>query len=100
MALDTIIEQAQLNLVAPPAADGILLNWLRPGLFFGKLFLVALLLTYLVGWVHDFQRIRRLEAEPTPPFKVITKHEAWQRIYSRPAQWVTRSAAALSERMR
>ena len=98
MPFDTIIEQTQFGL-APPATDSTLLAWLRPGLRVGRLVLIGLLLTYLVGWIHDFQRIRRLEAEPTPPSKVITKYEAWQRIYSRPAQWVTRSAAAISERI-
>ena len=99
MPIDTTIDQAQFNLAAPPATDSPLLGWIRPGLILGKLVLTGLLLTYLVGWVHDFERIRRLEAVPTPPSKVITKNEAWQRIYSRPARWVTQSAAALSQRI-
>ncbi len=48
------------------------------------------LLWNLAGWVHDFQRIQRLEAEPTPPYKVITKNEAWQRIYTRATQFIPR----------
>lgn len=59
---------------------------LRAGRILGKLVLVGLLLTYLVGWVQDLQRVHQLEAEPTPPAKVITKYEAWQRIYQRPAR--------------
>jgi hypothetical protein len=50
----------------------------------GKLMLTWLLLVYLLGWVHEFKRIQGLEAEPTPPSKVISKHEAWNRIYPRP----------------
>ena len=45
----------------------------------------GLLLTYLVGMVQDFQRVRDLRAEPSALSKIIiTKHEAWQRIYPRP----------------
>jgi hypothetical protein len=46
--------------------------------------LTGLLLVYLVAWIQDLQRVRNLEAEPTPPSKVITKYEAWNRIYTRP----------------
>ena len=94
MPIETTIEQAEFSLAAPPATNSSLVGWVRPGWMLGKLVLTGLLLTYLVGWVHDFQRIRRLEAEPTPPSKVITKNEAWQRIYSRPARWVARPPAA------
>ncbi len=100
MPIDTTIEEAQFELVAPPPTDSPLLGRIRPGLTLGKLVLTGLLLMYLVGWLHDFERIRRLKAEPTPPSKVITKNEAWQRIYSRPAQWVTQSAAAITEKIR
>jgi hypothetical protein len=48
--------------------------------------LAALLLTSLMTWIGELDRVSRLEAEPTPPFKVITKHQAWQRIYSRQPQ--------------
>ena len=53
----------------------------RPRWALGKLLLAGFLLIYILGWVEDFQRIRRLEAEPTPPSKIITKLQAWQRIY-------------------
>lgn len=49
-----------------------------------QIVLAGLLLTYLVGMVQDFQRVRDLRAEPSPLSKIIiTKKEAWQRIYSR-----------------
>jgi hypothetical protein len=94
MSIEATIERAEFSLAAPPASDSTLVVWFRPGWILGRLVLTGLLLTYLVGWVHDFQRIRQLEAEPTPPSKVITKNEAWQRIYSHPARWVARPPAA------
>jgi hypothetical protein len=49
-----------------------------------QIVLAGLLVTYLVGMVQDFQRVRDLRAEPSPLSKIIiTKNEAWQRIYSR-----------------
>jgi len=49
-----------------------------------QIVLAGLLLTYLVGMVQDFQRVRDLRAEPSPLSKIIiTKNEAWQRIYTR-----------------
>jgi hypothetical protein len=59
---------------------------LQAGWILGKLTLAGLLLTYMAGWVHDLQRMTHLEAQPTPPFKVISKQEAWQRIYKHPAR--------------
>jgi hypothetical protein len=43
----------------------------------------CLLAAYLVGWIEDFQRVSHLSAEPPPPLKkvVVTKNEAWERIY-------------------
>jgi hypothetical protein len=55
-------------------------------LVLGKLMLTGMLLVYFLGWIQDFQRLRHLEAEPTPPSKVITKYEAWNRVYLRPKQ--------------
>lgn len=84
MLMDTTIAEAQVPLLRDlPAASNSLAVPLRAGWVFGRLLLVGLLLTYLAGWVQDLQRVRRLEAEPTPPSKVITKHEAWQRVYHR-----------------
>jgi hypothetical protein len=49
-----------------------------------QIVLAGLLVAYLVGMVQDFQRVRDLRAEPSPLSKIIiTKNEAWQRIYSR-----------------
>lgn len=94
MPIETTVEEVEFSFAAPPAPNGPLAGWGRAGWVLGKLVLSGLLVTYLVGWIQDFQRIRRLEAGPTPASKVITisKNEAWQRIYSRPARWVTRPA--------
>lgn len=52
-----------------------------------QIVMAGLLVTYLVGIVQDFQRVRDLRAEPSPPSKIIiTKNEAWQRIHSHPAR--------------
>lgn len=90
MPIETTIDQAEFSLAAPPAENSALAGWIRPGWILGKLVLTSLLLAYLIGWIHDFQRIQALEAEPTPPSKVITKNEAWQRIYSHAARYVPR----------
>ncbi len=90
MPVETTVEQVALSLSPPPAPNSALADWLRQGWILLKLSLTGLLLWYLAGWVHDFQRIQRLEAEPTPPYKVITKNEAWQRIYTRATQFIPR----------
>jgi hypothetical protein len=59
---------------------------LRAGWILGKLTLAGLLLTYMAGWVQDLQRLHQLEAQPTPPSKVISKLEAWDRVHRRPAR--------------
>ncbi len=86
MPVQTSIERAAFRLAVPPASTSTLADWLHQGRILLKLALTALLLWNLAGWVHDFQRIQGLEAEPTPPYKVITKNEAWQRIYTRATQ--------------
>lgn len=83
MPVGTTVEQVEFSLAAPPAPNSAPVDWIRQGWILAKLAMTALLLWYLASWIHDFQRIQGLEAEPTPPFKVITKSEAWQRIYSR-----------------
>ncbi len=83
MLIETVVAEAEASLVDPLAARGPLAITLRAGWILGKLVLAGLLATYLVGWMQDFQRVRRLTAVPTPPFKIITKYEAWQRIYRR-----------------
>jgi hypothetical protein len=83
MPVETTVEQIEFSLAAPPAPNSTFMDWIRQGWIRVKLATTGLLLWYLASWVHDFQRIQGLEAEPTPPSKVITKNEAWQRIYSR-----------------
>jgi hypothetical protein len=78
----TGVESAQTKTLATHRPWTLLL---RAGWILGKLTLAGLLLTYMAGWVHDLQRLTRLEAMPTPPFKIISKQEAWQRIYRHPA---------------
>lgn len=70
----------------PGAAPGPRRRTLRLGLAVSQVVLAGLLMTYLWGWVHDLQRLRSLEAEPSPPSKIISKFEAWQRVYQRSAR--------------
>jgi len=84
MLIETTISPAEVRLGLPSVPTRIQKVSFRPGWVLGKLVLTGLLLVYLAGWLQDFQRIRGLEAEPTPPSKVITKYEAWERIYPRP----------------
>ena len=88
MSIETTIEQAELDLAAPVATDTNSPREvpIRSGWVVGMCGAVLVLAYLLVGWVHDFQRIRSLEAEPSPPSKVITKTQAWQQIYSRSAR--------------
>ncbi len=92
MPVETTVQPVEFSLAAPLAPNGTPVDWIRQGLIMAKLAMTGLLLWYMASWVHDFQRIQSLVAEPTPPFKVITKNEAWQRIYSR----AIRSATAYS----
>jgi hypothetical protein len=54
----------------------------RMGRTASKLLLASFLALYLVGWAQDLQRLSQLEAEPSPPSKVISKYEAWNRIHA------------------
>jgi hypothetical protein len=83
MLIETTIEEAEVSLSSPPAVNGSHVVRFHAGWALGKLLLMGLVLMYFVGWIQDLQRIRGLEAEPTPPSKVITKYEAWERIYPR-----------------
>lgn len=68
---------------APLSMDGLRLGWtawLRTGWTVSKILLAGLLVTYFLAWGQDLQRLRSLEAEPSPPFKVITKYEVWERV--------------------
>jgi len=58
----------------------------HPGWAVSKIVMVGILLAYLAGWAQDLHRLRRLEAEPPPPFKVITKQQAWRLIHPRPVR--------------
>ncbi len=84
MLFETTINPSEVGLgpASPPTRTPK--TEFRPGRVVGKLMLTWLLLVYLLGWVQEFKRIQGLEAETTPPSKVITKYEAWNRIYLRP----------------
>lgn len=82
MLLQTAVKGVEVSVGTPPLVGYRLAISLRHGWILGKLLLAGLLAVYAVGWAQDVQRIRRLEAEPTPPSKIITKQEAWQRIYN------------------
>jgi hypothetical protein len=84
MVIETTFTPAEVGLGHAPASTRS--ARLRPGWILSRLALIGLLLFYLAGLVRDYHRVRRLEAEPTPPSKVITKYEAWNRLYSRPAR--------------
>lgn len=87
MLYETTLEVTQFPVLRDlPVTGSPLMLPPRAGWVLGKFVLAGLLLIYLVGWAHDFERVRRLEAEPAPPLKVITKHQAWQRIYRAPAR--------------
>ena len=85
MSIEYALSQVETTLVKLPDAPASLA--VSPSAWWGmtQLVLGGLLVTYLVGMVQDFQRVRDLRAEPSSLSKiVITKHEAWQRIYPRP----------------
>lgn len=91
MSIEYTLPRIETNLVTlsdPPANMAVRA---RIGWALTQMLLAGLLLTYVVGMVQDVQRVRDLRAEPTASSKiVITKNEAWQRIYSRPVQSGTR----------
>ncbi len=72
-------ESGTLGLALPTQA----LSPLRALWGLAQVAIACLLAAYLVGWIEDFQRVSRLSAEPPPPLKkvVVTKYEAWERIY-------------------
>lgn len=84
MLIDTTMVEARfrsadLSLVRTPLAVVLHAWW-----DLGKVVLAGLLVIYVVGWVRDIERVSRLEAEAPPPLKVITRFEAWDRIYRQP----------------
>jgi hypothetical protein len=84
MSLEYTLSRTDTGLVTFPDIPAKLAVQPRSWWALTQLALAALLLTYLFGMVQDVQRVRELRAEPsTPPKIIITKNEAWQRIYSR-----------------
>ncbi|HSB73740.1 MAG TPA: hypothetical protein VLT62_30815 [Candidatus Methylomirabilis sp.] len=82
MLYESAIAEAQFPLLRDlPATPSPSIPPLRAGWVLGKVALAGLLLMYLVGWAQDFERVRRLQAEPVPQFTVISKYQAWERIY-------------------
>jgi hypothetical protein len=87
MSLDYTLPRIDTSLVKFPDIPAKLAVQPRGWWALTQLVLAGLLLTYLFGVVQDVQRVRNLRAEPSAPSKVvITKNEAWQRIYSRPVR--------------
>ncbi|MGE5850505.1 MAG: hypothetical protein ACM362_10290 [Candidatus Methylomirabilota bacterium] len=83
MLVETTISQTEVRLGLPFVPTRSKKVSFRPWWVLSRLALTGLLLVYLAGWLQDLQRVRSLEAEPTPPSKVITKYQAWERIYPR-----------------
>ncbi len=87
MSIEYTLNQTETTLVKFPGAAAKLAQ-ARRWWFMVRIVLVGLLLMYLVGVIQDVQRVRDLRAEPSPLAKIIiiTKNEAWQRIYARPVR--------------
>ena len=84
MPFDYTLPRIDTTLVEPPDAPVTLAVEPQRWWALTQIVLAGLLVAYLVGMVQDFQRVRDLRAEPSPLSKIIiTKNEAWQRIYSR-----------------
>jgi len=84
MSFDYTLPQIDTTLVKLPDAPATLAVEPQRWWALTQIVLAGLLVAYLVGMVQDFQRVRDLRAEPSPLSKtIITKNEAWQRIYSR-----------------
>ncbi|MFA5028939.1 MAG: hypothetical protein WC713_13795 [Candidatus Methylomirabilota bacterium] len=67
----------------PESFDGIYRRWTawcRTGLTVSKILIAGLLVAYLLTWAQDLHRLHTLKAEPSPPSKVISKYEVWNRI--------------------
>ena len=100
--LATLIEmtmvEAQLRLPDLTPVRTPLPVLLRAWWDLGKLVLAGLLVLYAVGWFRDIERVGRLEAEAPPPFKIITKYQAWDRIYRQPAPSLPWSSASFAWR--
>ena len=91
MSIEFPLPRLETTLLNPPTPPAALAAQPRTWWPLTQAILAGLLLTYLFGMVQDIQRVRDLRAEPSLSAKVvITKYEAWQRIYSRPARTGTR----------
>ena len=67
----------------PESFDGMSRRWTawcQAGLAVSKILAAGLLVAYLLTWAQDLHRLHSLEAEPSPPSKVISKYEVWNRI--------------------
>jgi len=84
MSFDYTLPRIDTALVTLPDAPATLAVEPQRWWTLTQIVLAGLLGAYLVGMVQDFQRVRDLRAEPSPLSKIIiTKNEAWQRIYPR-----------------
>jgi len=87
MSIEVTLPRIETTFANPPKAPASLAVQPRTWWPLTQVVLAGLLLTYLFGMVQDIQRVRDLRAEPPASSKiVITKNEAWQRIYSRPVR--------------
>ena len=85
MSIEHTLAGIETALVKLPDTPDILAFSPRTLWSLTQILLGGVLLVYLLGVVQDFQRVRDLRAEPSTLSKVIvTKNEAWQRIYVRP----------------
>ena len=83
MSFDYTLPRIDTTLVTLPDAPATLAVEPQRWWALTQIVLAVLLGAYLVGVVQDFQRVRDLRAEPSPLSKIIiTKNEAWQRIYT------------------
>ncbi len=84
MLIETTMVEAQIRLADLTAIRTPPSVLLRAWWDLGKLVLAGLLVLYALGWVRDIERVSLLRAEAPPPFTVITKYQAWDRIYRQP----------------
>jgi hypothetical protein len=95
MLIEMTMVEAQLRLPHLTPVRTPLPVLLRAWWDLGKVVLAGLLVMYAVGWVRDIKRVGRLEAEAPPPFRVITKYQAWDRIYRQPVPYLRWPSASL-----
>ncbi len=82
MPIETTPRRTRINLANTGDRPVRTVTLTRHSWTLAQIILTGLLMTYLVGWVQDLERIHNLKADLSPPTKVIiTKYEAWDRIY-------------------